>query len=128
MRDTVISSAARLNEVIRQSKSTVKTPSEMLCRMASLGVKAAGLTLFLRLFIPVASDFLDLRPFKRASHPYSNYRAKPFTSSLQVQFPHCQRIPVCNYCTFPSKEVSPLRRLTARILLKRKTLDAAHGL
>jgi hypothetical protein len=32
----VISSAARLNEVTRQSESTVKTPSEMLSRMVSV--------------------------------------------------------------------------------------------
>jgi hypothetical protein len=33
----VIFSAARLNEVMRQSNPTVKTPSEMLSRMASVG-------------------------------------------------------------------------------------------
>jgi hypothetical protein len=34
---SVIPSAAQLNEVIRHSRSTVKTPSEMLSRMASVG-------------------------------------------------------------------------------------------
>ena len=34
----VICSAARLNEVTRHCRSTVKTPSEMLSRMASVGV------------------------------------------------------------------------------------------
>ena len=43
----VISSAARLNEVIRHSRSTVKTPSEILSRMASVGV---GTIPFLRVF------------------------------------------------------------------------------
>jgi hypothetical protein len=33
----VISSAARLNDVMRHSGSTVKTPSEMLSKMASVG-------------------------------------------------------------------------------------------
>ena len=33
----VISSAARLNEVMRHVSSTVKTPSEMLSRMAPVG-------------------------------------------------------------------------------------------
>jgi len=42
-RTPVISSAARLNEVILQSPSTVKTPSEMLSRMASVG-EAGGRT------------------------------------------------------------------------------------
>jgi len=36
----VISSAARLNEVIRQFRSTVNTPSEMLSRTASVGEMA----------------------------------------------------------------------------------------
>jgi len=43
----VISSAARLNEVIRHSRSTVKTPSEILSRIASVGVGAVP---FLRAF------------------------------------------------------------------------------
>jgi len=36
----VISSAARLKNEMRQSGSTVKTPSEMLSRIASAGVRA----------------------------------------------------------------------------------------
>jgi len=40
LRDTpVISSAARLNDVMRHSISTVNTPSEMLSRIASVGVR-----------------------------------------------------------------------------------------
>jgi hypothetical protein len=38
----VISSAARLKKVIRQSKSTVNTPSEMLSRIASVGAVNTG--------------------------------------------------------------------------------------
>jgi hypothetical protein len=45
----VIFSAARLKEVMRHSESTVKTPSEMLSRMASVGVSNAGCFLFGRL-------------------------------------------------------------------------------
>jgi hypothetical protein len=43
----VIFSAARLNEVMRHSRSTVKTPSEMLSRMASVGVSGPGVFVFL---------------------------------------------------------------------------------
>ena len=40
-RDTpVISSAARLKDVMRQSRSTVNTPSEMLSRIASVSASA----------------------------------------------------------------------------------------
>jgi hypothetical protein len=40
-RDTpVIASAARLKDVMRHSRSTVNTPSEMLSRMSSVGVRA----------------------------------------------------------------------------------------
>jgi hypothetical protein len=52
----VIFSAARLNEVMRHSRSTVKTPSEMLSRMASVGVSGAGVFVFLRTFILFYED------------------------------------------------------------------------
>jgi hypothetical protein len=43
VRDTpVISSAARLNDVMRHIMSTVKTPSEMLSSIASVGVLTGG--------------------------------------------------------------------------------------
>jgi len=38
----VISSAARLNEVMRQAASTVNTPSEMLSRIAAVGASIIG--------------------------------------------------------------------------------------
>jgi hypothetical protein len=45
----VISSAARLKDVIDQSASTVKTPSEMLSKMMSVGVAGEkALLLFIR--------------------------------------------------------------------------------
>jgi len=42
----VMSSAARLKDVMSQSMSTVKTPSEMLSRITSVGVKAPGFLFF----------------------------------------------------------------------------------
>ena len=54
----VIVSAARLNEVMRQSWSTVKTPSEMLSRMASVEAGATGLGLFC-LFKRMVNHFRD---------------------------------------------------------------------
>ena len=42
----VISSAARLKEVMRQSPSTVNTPSEMLSRMASVNDPVESLSVF----------------------------------------------------------------------------------
>jgi hypothetical protein len=51
----VISSAARLNEVTRHARSMVKTPSEMLSRIASVGVKPQA---FARIFEDLIFVFL----------------------------------------------------------------------
>jgi hypothetical protein len=51
----VISSAARLNEVTTHSMSTVKTPSEMLSRIDSVGDRAAGFMFLVRAFMAVIS-------------------------------------------------------------------------
>jgi len=54
----VIRSAARLNEAIRHCGSTVKTPSEMLSRIASVDVPAVyGIFLLTTFYIP---DFRKL--------------------------------------------------------------------
>ena len=48
LRDTpVITSAARLNDVMRHSLSTVNTPSEMLSKIASVGLACGPVTRFL---------------------------------------------------------------------------------
>ena len=49
----VISSSARLKDVMRHSASTVKTPSEMLSRIASVGVIRADFLPFFNLFAVV---------------------------------------------------------------------------
>jgi hypothetical protein len=68
----VISSAARLKDVMRHSASTVKTPSEMLSRIASVGVVRAGFITFLDLFAMVINVNWIGRP-DQAKLLVSNY-------------------------------------------------------